>query len=472
MDKSNICFMTIAELAKLIKQKEISPVEVTSVFLERIEELDYKTNAFITVMVDQAIADSKEAELEIIRGEYKGALHGVPIGLKDLYYTQGVENTGGSKIPGWVNFIPKEDSTVTKRLKQSGAIIIGKLNMHEFAAGGTNHNPNYGSSRNPWGLDHMTGGSSGGSGSAVAASLCTAAMGSDTGGSVRIPSALCGIVGLKPTYGRISCYGVIPLSWSQDHPGPMTKSVLDSGILMNSIAGYDPKDPFTSQEPVPDFTETLNKGISGTKIGIPTTYFFDGLDTEVKDSIGKAISVLTGLGAIIQEISLPHIEYSGHLRNHISMVEAANYHEQLLKSHAEKLTPNVRDRLELGLMLPANIYIKSQRIRSVVRQDFVNSLKKVDVLVTPTISIVAPLIGQQTIEIEGKSQQLLEQLGRFTRPFNQTGLPACTVPCGFNSKGLPIGLQIIGKAFDESMVLRVAHSYEQAAEWRNRKPHI
>jgi len=204
-------------------------------------------------------------------------------------------------------------------------------------------------------------------------------MGSDTGGSVRIPSALCGIVGLKPTYGRISCYGVIPLSWSQDHPGPMTKSVLDSAILMNSIAGYDPKDPFTSQEPVPDFTEYLDKGISGTKIGIPTTYFFDGLDTEVKESLGKAISVLTGLGAMIQEVSLPHINYSSHLKNHISMAEAANYHEQLLKTDADELTPNVRDRLELGLMLPANIYIKSQRIRSIIRQDFINSLKSVDV---------------------------------------------------------------------------------------------
>jgi len=472
MDKSNICFMTVVELAKLIKRKEISPVEVTACFLERIEQLDYKTNAFITIMSDQAIRDSKKAEQEIIDGEYKGPLHGVPIGLKDLYYTEGVENTGGSKIPKWANFIPQKDSTVTKRLKESGAIIIGKLNMHEFAAGSTNHNPNYGSSRNPWGLNYITGGSSGGSGAAVSASLCTAAMGSDTGGSVRIPSALCGIVGLKPTYGRISCYGVIPLSWSQDHPGPMTKSVLDSAILMNSIAGYDPKDPFTSQEPVPDFTEYLDKGISGTKIGIPTTYFFDGLDTEVKESLGKAISVLTGLGAMIQEVSLPHINYSSHLKNHISMAEAANYHEQLLKTDADELTPNVRDRLELGLMLPANIYIKSQRIRSIIRQDFINSLKSVDVLLTPTISIVAPLIGKQTIEIEGKHQQLLEQLGRFTRPFNQTGLPACTVPCGFNSKGLPIGLQIIGKAFDEPMVLRVAHSYEQATDWRNRRPDI
>jgi len=472
MDKSNICFMAITELAKLIKQKQISPVEVTSVFLERIEKLDYKTNAFITIMADQAITDSKKAEQEIINGDYRGSLHGIPIGLKDLYYTQGVHNTGGSKIPNWVNFIPEEDSTVTKRLRQSGAIIIGKLNMHEFAAGGTNHNPNYGSSRNPWGLDHMTGGSSGGSGAAVAASLCTAAMGSDTGGSVRIPSALCGIVGLKPTYGRVSCYGVIPLSWSQDHPGPMTKNVLDSAVLMNSIAGYDPRDPFTSKEPVPDFTKALKKGISGTKIGIPSTYFFDGLDKEVKDSVGKAISVLTGLGAIIQEISLPHIEYSSYLKNHISMAEAANYHEQLLKVHADELTPNVRDRLELGLMLPANIYIKSQRVRSVVREDFVNTLKTVDALLTPTISITAPRIGQDTIEIEGKTQQLLEHLGRFTRPFNQTGLPACTVPCGFDSKGLPIGLQIVGKAFDESMVLRVAYSYEQATDWRNRRPNI
>ncbi len=472
MDKSEICFLTISQLAGLILKKEVSPVEVTNLFLERIESVGKQTNAFITVMAEEALSASRQAEHEIASGRYRGPLHGVPVGLKDLYYTKGVRTTGGSKIKEWAEFVPQEDSTVARKLKEAGAIIIGKLNMHEFAAGGTNENPHYGPSRNPWDLERMTGGSSGGSGAAVAASLCTAAMGSDTGGSVRIPSSLCSIVGLKPTFGRISCFGVIPLSWSMDHPGPMTKTAEDAAIVMNAISGYDPKDASTADVPVPDFTESLEKDITGIKVGIPNAYFFDGLDDQVREAVGQAINVLGELGATSEDISFRHIEYSPHLRNTISMVESATYHERLTKAHAEELTPNVRDRLELGLLIPASYYIKSQRARSVIREDFIQAMKKVDVLVTPTMAITAPRLGQETVTIEGREEQVLEHIGRFSRPFNQAGLPACTVPCGFTSEGLPIGLQIVGKAFDEAMVLRVAHAYQQATQWHAKRPPI
>ena len=470
MNRSELCFQTITRLAGLIERKEVSPVEVVDSILERIEAIDGKTNAFITVMSDEGSEAARLAEEEISRGLYRGPLHGIPVGLKDLYYTRDVRTTGGSKITEWAEFIPDEDSTVTKRLKEAGAVVIGKLNMHEFAAGGTNENPHYGPSRNPWNVDHMTGGSSGGSGAAVAASLCSAAMGSDTGGSVRIPASLCGIVGLKPTFGRVSCYGLIPLSWSMDHPGPMTKSVEDAAIVMNAIAGHDPKDASTARAPVPDYTEGLANGIVGTKIGLPTPYFFDGLDPEVGEAIGRAASLLGELGAVMEDVSLPIMEYSPHLRNTISMVEAAVYHERMTKTHADELTPNVRDRFELGLLLPASFYVKSQRVRKMVTDEFMDVLKRADVLVTPTISIPAPRIGQAKVSIGGKEEQVLEHLGRFTRPFNQTGFPACTVPCGFTSAGLPIGLQIVGRPFDESTVLRVAYAYEQAAGWTDRRP--
>ncbi len=470
MDISEICFLTIGQLAPLIQKREVSPVEVTDLLLERIREVDGRTNAFITVMADEALSAARQAEREITQGRYRGPLHGVPIGLKDLYYTRGVRTTAGSKIRAWAEFVPGEDATVVERFKEAGAVIIGKLNMHEFAAGATNENPHYGPTRNPWDLERITGGSSGGSGAAVAASLCSAAMGSDTGGSVRIPACLCGIVGLKPTFGRVSCFGVVPLSWSLDHPGPMTRSVEDAALVMNAISGYDPRDPASADVPVPDFTEGLGLGISGMRIGIPRTFFFERIDSEVRDAVGRAIAVLSEMGAIMEEVSLPHIEYSPHLRNTISLAESAVYHGALLKDHAEELTPNVRDRLELGQLILATQYIKVQRARSIIKDDFIQALRGVDVLVTPTTAIPAPRLGQRNVVIEGHEEATLDSVGRFTRPLNQAGLPACTVPCGFTSEGLPVGLQIAGRAFDEATVLRVAHAYEQATDWHPRRP--
>ena len=472
MGSSELCFSTIGQLSTLVRNREVSPVEVATLFLERIREVDGRTNAYITVMAEEALSAARQAEREIVLGNYRGPLHGVPIGLKDLFYTKGVRTTGGSKIKSWAEFVPDEDATVVERLKEAGAIIIGKLNMHEFAFGTTNENPHYGPTHNPWDLERITGGSSGGSGAAVAASLCMAALGTDTGGSVRIPSALCGIVGLKPTFGRVSCFGVMPLSWSMDNPGPMTRSVEDAALIMNAISGYDPRDPSSAEVPVLDFTRDLGSGISGIRVGVPRSFFFDRIDGQVKDIVGNALGILSGLGAIMEDVSLPHIEYSQYIGGSISMAEAAAYHEALLKDHAEELTPNVRDRLEQGMLLQATHYIKAQRARAIIKEDIVEALRRADVLVTPAAPIPAPRIGQKTVVIEGHEEEVLGYLTRLTRPLNQAGLPACTVLCGFSSEGLPVGLQIIGGAFDEATVLRVANAYEQATEWHAKRPSL
>ena len=473
MDSSKeIPFLTISQLAPLIKEREVSPLEVVNAFLERVDLIDRHTNAFITLMREEALEAARQAEKQIAAGNYLGPLHGVPIGLKDLFYTKGVRTTAGSKIERWAQFVPEEDATVVTRFKEAGAIVLGKLSMHEFAAGATGFNPHYGSPRNPWALDRITGGSSGGSGAAVAASLCAVAMGTDTGGSVRIPSTLCGIVGLKPTYGRVSRFGIVPLSWSLDHAGPMTKSVRDAALAMNAISGYDSRDPASAKIPVPDFTAQLDAGVNGLRLGIPSEHFFDWAETEVAEAVQRAIGVLEELGASVVEVSLPSVSTVRRFHMVIAESEAAAFHQETVLNHGDELTPNVRDRFEEGLMLTAVQYIQAQRARARVREEVRQALEQVDVLVTPTSLVTAPGIGQDTVATDEGEEPVLRLLSRNTQPFNDSGVPACTVPCGFDSSGLPVGLQIAGRAFDEATVLRAAHAYEQATDWHTRGPTI
>src|SRR5918992_5964433 len=402
MDALELCYMSAGELSRLIQRREVSPVEVIDAHLARIEATDGVLNSFITLLPDRARATARQAEAQIQSGNYRGPLHGIPVGLKDLFNTGGVRTTSGSRI--FDNFIPERDCTVAARFQQAGAILLGKLNMHQFAYGPTGENPDYGHMHNPWNPELITGGSSGGSGSAAAAGQCTITMGSDTGGSVRIPAALCGIVGLKPTYGLVSRHGLTPLSWCMDHPGPMVRTVEDAALTMNAIAGYDPNDVASARVEAPDYTTALTGGVRGLRIGVPREYFEAPLDPQVAEAVKKAINLLGELGATVTEVSFPMFKYAPAISGAILMAEAAAYHRELLAREGDKLYPPVRLRLEAGLFISAADYLKAQQARTQFDREARQLLNQVDLLAGPTESITAPRllatevqIGEQTI---------------------------------------------------------------------------
>ena len=372
---------TLSSLSKALRKKEISPVEVTRAYLERIDAFDREINSFLTLLPQQALKAALRAEKEILKGKYLGPLHGVPFAAKDLFFTRGIRTTCGSKI--LKNFLPGYDAAVIERLYASGAILLGKLNMHEFAYGTTSINPHYGPVRNPWNRERITGGSSGGSAAALVSSFVPLTLGTDTGGSIRIPSALCGCVGLKPTYGRISRYGVYPLCWSLDHPGPMAKSVADLAVAMKTLAGYDPRDPATPEVPVPDYTKALTGDLKGVRLGIPTGYYFDLLDPEVRAAVQKAIRTLKGLGAKVQRISIPQLPEASIAAYILLLAEGAASLEKLHRTRPEDLGADVRSRLNLGATIMSTQYLKAQRVRRKIRQNFAEAFQKIDALVTP-----------------------------------------------------------------------------------------
>lgn len=468
MEASELCYLSLRSLGTLIQRREISPVETTEAVLDRVDKIDRQLNSFITLLRDQALDQARAAEQEIANGQYRGPLHGIPIALKDLYYTKGIRTTAGSKILS--DFIPTYDATVVSRLQDAGAILIGKLNMHEFARGATNSSSLIGACYNPWDTLRVTGGSSGGSGAAVAAGLCYGALGSDTGGSIRIPAAFCGIVGLKPTYGRVSRHGVFPLSWSLDHVGPMTRTVTDAALMLQTIAGHDRQDPTTRAAVVPDYTAPLTEDIEGVRLGIPQEFYFEQLDSEVSESVRAAIQTLERAGAHTEEISLPLSQYAGAAGRIISLTEAAEIHEPFLKTRLADYSPDVRAGFLTGQLILGKHYIKAQRLRSLIRQEMAAALQRVDALITPTVPIPAPRIGQTTIDIGQEHLETLWALSRLTRPANLTGFPAISVPCGFTQDGLPIGLQLTGRPFAEASILQIAYAYEQSTTWHQRRP--
>ncbi len=452
----------------MIQRKEVSPLEIVEAFLSRIESLEPKLNSFITLLYDQAIGSATQAEKEIQAGRYLGPLHGIPFGLKDLFYVKGIRNTSGSKI--YDNFIPDYDSTIALRLKKAGGILLGKLNMHPLAYGPTGENEEYGHMHNPWNLDLIAGGSSGGNGSAVASGECPFAMGSDTGGSVRIPAALCGIVGFKPTYGRLCRYGMTVLAWSQDHPGPMTRTVEDCALVMNAIAGYDPNDPTSINLPIKDYTKALTGEIKGLRLGVIKEFFDLPIESQVKISFWRAIDKLTKLGAIISEISWPIYHYGTAIASLIQMAEATSYHSELIRKKGPLIYPPVRLRLEAGVFITATDYIQAQRARSLFYIQSLNLFKNLDLIVTPTVPVTAFPIGTSSLVLNDQKVNVISLLTQYTRPFNLNGFPAITVPCGFSEEQLPIGLQFVGRPFDEESVLRSAHAYEQSTPWHLRRP--
>jgi aspartyl-tRNA(Asn)/glutamyl-tRNA(Gln) amidotransferase subunit A len=467
---SELVWKPITELARMIAAKEVSPVELIQAHLDRIEVLNGKLKAYITVCREEALAAAKAAEAAVLNGQPLGRLHGIPIGLKDLYATQGIKTTGGSKI--LAEWVPTEDATVVTRLKEAGAIVLGKLNMHEFAYGPEGLNIRYGDAWNPWDAKthRIAGGSSSGSGVAVAAGLCPGALGSDTGGSIRIPAALCGITGLKPTYGRVSRSGVLPLAWSLDHVGPMTRTAADSALMLSAMAGYDPRDPTSSVLPVPDYSAALTGQVKGLRVGLLRAFFLESAGLVLRQAVEQAAKVLEQLGARVEEVTLTTAEHAAGASFAIIAPEALAYHEAWMKSRPDDYGPDVRERLRVGAFVSATQYLRGQQARALIRNEVDAALARLDVLIAPATPIVATPVGQSEVTVEGEKRDVRGSLTRFTRIFNLSGHPVCTLACGFTAPGLPIGMQIAGRPFDEATVLRVADAYQRATNWHTRRP--
>ena len=464
MPNEDLLELTIAELAPKIRAKEVSPVEVTEAALTKASRLQPALNSFITLLHEQAMSAAKEQEEALGRGEYLGPLQGIPIGIKDNLATAGIRTTLGSKV--LAEHIPEEDAYVVTRCKAAGAIILGKENLEEFAAGATSNNPHYGPVHNPWALDHIPGGSSGGGGANVAARVTFASLGTDLGGSVRLPATFCGVVGLKQTFGRVSQRGLLVTSFNGDHIGPMTRSVEDSALVLQAIAGYDSLDPSTVPVPVPDYLEQMDRGLSGLKIGIPSNYFFELLDPEVEESVRKAIAVLEEQGAEVREVSLPSMKYVGALRA-ASLADGIVTHEPYLREHREEYGPDVLYRTLAGQFVLGKDYSKALKVQRIIKEEQARVLQEVDFLVTPTAPVAAPRIDATHLTLNGERYRVRGPgsgvISRNTSPMNATGLPAISLPCGFNQQGLPIGVQFVGRPFEEGSLFRIAQAYEQVS---------
>ncbi|MBI4311284.1 MAG: amidase [Chloroflexi bacterium] len=467
MTDNDLTYLTIAQIEPLIATGQVSPVELTQACLERIRALDGRLHCFITLLEEQSLAAAKRAEEAIGEGSYLGPLHGIPLGLKDLYWTEGVQTTAGSKI--MAGFQPPQDAETVARLKAAGCVLLGKLNMHPFAYGALGVNPDYGTPPNPWDTTCIPGGSSSGSGVALAAGLLPAATGSDTGGSIRIPASLCGVVGIKPTYGRVSRHGLVPLSWSLDHPGPMARCVEDCAILLQAMAGHDPKDNTTVELPVPDYRATMRAAIQGLRIGMPRA-FFAGIQPAVREAVEKAARILEELGARVEEVDAPGPDDIGPVVSSIMGPEATAYHLDMLKTRQADYPEDVLRRLLANLKIPAVDYVKAQQSQAQLTGRYLELLQTYDLLLTATEPFTAQPLNRTSVVIDGQERPYQGMLTRFTNPFNLTGMPAISLPCGFDAGGLPIGLQLAGMPFDEATVLRAAYAYEQATPWHGRRP--
>jgi aspartyl-tRNA(Asn)/glutamyl-tRNA(Gln) amidotransferase subunit A len=448
--------VTIQHAAEALRARRVSSVELTTTAISRIDRYNH-LRAFITITPEQAMHQARTADAELAAGTDRGPLHGIPIAVKDLFATKGVRTTAGSKV--YENFIPEIDATVVARLHAAGAVSLGKLNMHELAYGITSANPHFGPVRNPWDQQHSPGGSSGGSGAAVATGMVFMAMGSDTGGSIRIPASFCGTVGLKPTYGRVSRYGVLPLGFSLDHVGPLTRSVRDAALTLNAIAGRDPRDPTCSRRPVVDFVPDEGCSIRGLRIGFPGDFFFERVDPDVESAVRGAIARAESLGAQVKTVRLPDVAALNAVARMILLAEASAVAEPYL-SDRSLFGPDVLALLDQGRLLPATDYVNAQRLRRKMRTLFDTIWSQVDCLVAPTTPNVAPRIGDQFVRLGGVDEDVRLATTRLVRGINALGYPALSIPCGLNSAGLPIGLQLIGPVFEEALLLRIGAALE------------
>jgi aspartyl-tRNA(Asn)/glutamyl-tRNA(Gln) amidotransferase subunit A len=459
----DICFMPIRALAPQIEQRAISPVELTEAYLRRLERHEDTLHTYLTVTAEQANDEARRAEQEITRGLYRGRLHGIPVGLKDLFDTAGVRTTAGSRI--LADRVPTQDSTVTSRLHAAGAILLGKHMMHEFASGLPEPGDYFPAPRNPWDLERTPGGSSSGTGAALAAGLCAGGMGSDTGGSIRNPSSYCGIVGLKPTYGLVSRRGVIALSWTLDHAGPMARTVADVAMLLQAVAGYDPADPASADVQVPEYLSALTGSAHGIRIGVPRSDLekTEGIEPDVLEAFYEAVDVLGKLGAELRDVEIPIIDHARVVQPTIMLAEAATFHERWLRDRRHEYGRSFRDRVTSGLFYSATDYIQALRGRALVCRELEALMATVDLIAAPTVPRAAPTYAED-------ADTPARLRGHFTGIFNLTGQPSISVPCGFDHRGLPIGLMLSGRAFDERSVFRAADAYERATDWHLRRP--
>jgi aspartyl-tRNA(Asn)/glutamyl-tRNA(Gln) amidotransferase subunit A len=465
--ESELAFLSIEQGARLLRRKEISPVDLANAALARIERWNPDLHVFLTVLAESALRQARLAEREIVRRGPRSPLHGIPISLKDNLWTRGIRTTAGSKI--LADFVPSEDSHVAAGLARAGTILLGKTNMHEFAYGITGENQHYGSSRNPWAPERISGGSSGGSAVAVATGMGFASVGTDTGGSIRIPSSLCGIVGLKPTFGLVSVAGVIPLATSFDHAGPMARSVTDACILLEAIAGKYPKG-----ETRPDYRKLGRNRPRSFRIGWPKDCFFERVDDKVRRLIEAAAKKFETLGAHIEEVPLPRVADSIDEATNLVVAEASYYHESqgYYPARVAEYDEDVRERLKSGHGLLAVDYLRAIAKRKEIEEDFAAALDQVDVIIAPTSPIPATPIGANEVQIAGGTEPVRPTLLRLTRPGNLTGLPALSIPCGFTREGLPVGMQLIGPRWGEARLLAIARAYEEATEWHTRHPSL
>lgn len=459
-------YLSIAAAARLLRRRELSPVELVDACLQRIEQLEGKLNAFVTVTAEAARTAARQAEREMAAGAYLGPLHGIPLAAKDLFHTAGVRTTASSKILS--DFVPQRDATSIARLKAAGAILVGKTNTHEFAFGITTNNPHFGPTHNPWRPGYIPGGSSGGSGAALAAGECLAATGTDTGGSIRIPASLCGVVGIKPTFGRVSRHGVVPLSWSMDHVGPMARTVADCALLLQAMAGPDPLDSQCLDAPVPDYGRELHLGVSGWRFGVPQGWATENLHPDVAAAFQQALRQLEALGGRVVGVDLPHVAEAYPAYSAVGMPEAALYHAEWIAERPGDYGPDVRHRIQTGTLVLATEYLKGQQVRTLLRQEMLAALGECDLLVTPATAIPAAPIGAETLEADGRRFAVREGLTRYTIPFNMAGLPGLVLPMGFSADGLPLGLQLVGRPLAEAELFRAGAAYEAASPWHER----
>ncbi|HEV2616948.1 MAG TPA: amidase [Candidatus Acidoferrales bacterium] len=470
MVKDDLHYLTISEASALLRKKKISPVELTQAALKRIETLNPRLNAFITVTAQRAMRQARAAEREIARGKYRGPLHGIPVTLKDNICTEGVRTTAGSKI--LENYIPSADAEVALKLSRAGAVLLGKTNLHEFAYGITTENPHYGPARNPWNLECIPGGSSGGSAAAVATGMGFASVGTDTGGSIRIPSALCGIVGLKPNFGRVSCKGIVPLALTLDHAGPLARTVADAAIMLDAMCERE-KTQHSFYKSTRASLHTRGKKLQ-LRLGWPREYFFERVDPEIKHALETATRIFQTLGTRVEEVSLPHIAESVEPSTQIALAEALEYHQSqgYFPARATDYGEDVRKRLEMGSAVRAVDYLKAQQAREQVRADFRAAFEMVDAIIAPAVPIAASRIGEDAVMIGGESQSVRGALVRMNRPANFTGFPAISLPCGFTRSGLPVGMALHGPQWAEGRLLQIAAVYESATRWHQRRPSL
>ena len=473
MPNNELLSSTISELAPRIRAGEVSPVELTQAALDRARELQPTLNTFITLLADEALAQARDEEAAISRGEYKGPLQGIPIGIKDNLATAGIRTTLGTKVLS--DNVPDEDCEAVRRCREAGAVILGKENLEEFAAGATSNNPHFGPVRNPWGTDHVPGGSSGGGGANVATGVTFASLGTDLGGSVRLPGAFCGVVGLKQTFGRVSQRGLLVTSFNGDHIGPMTRSVADSAIMLQAMAGHDPLDPSTVPVPVPDYSASIGRGVQGLRLGVPSNYYFEELETDVEEAVRGAIAALEELGAVTVPVELPMMKYIGAVRM-AAMSDSIVTHEPYLRANREDYGPDTLYRTLGGQFVLGHHYSKAMKAQRLIQEEYARVLQGVDLLVMPTTPLVAPRIDAAYVEHCGETHRIRGPgsglVSRNTSPFNSTGHPAITLPCGLNGNGLPIGFQMVASGFREELLFQAAAAYESVSPSQGRRPPV